>query len=187
MSCGNRWAAVLFLSIMTVMGCTGASSQVKVKPALLLYDETPKGENIWPDKKLEKRFREYWSFRFADGMRKELFSMEAPYIQEMADEKKYMGYIKGSWRSELVDIQIKNVEARTEKLCFVECLVQASALPDSEKRTVYIKDWWVYAKEDWYHVLEDRFFFPELGSPDDVKIIYNPEKSEPEKAEKEVN
>lgn len=164
---------ICLLSLLMLISCSGLSSQMQIKPVNLVYDESLKSEKIWPDRDMKKQFRQYWGLRFSDGVTDRLFAMEAPYIQEMLDEKKYASYIKGSWRSELTDIRIKNVEARTEHLFFVECIVNANVVGSDEKLNVYIKDWWLNIKDNWYHVLEDKFFFPEIGSPDDVKIRYS--------------
>lgn len=144
--------------------CMTGCAQVKedIKPVSLVYKgEVTDPDKVWPDRKLKDAYSRYWAYRFSDGNREKMFAMEAPHIQEMVDVNKYNTYIKGAWRSEMIEIQIRNVVPESDSLYAVDFELWVKP-PSGETRNVFMRDWWVSVQGEWFHVLKDMIFFPEF-------------------------
>ncbi|MEE4356300.1 MAG: hypothetical protein V2I97_07500, partial [Desulfococcaceae bacterium] len=111
---------ISLLAIAGLMLCfwmTGCSTvKEDIKPISLLYKDGVDAEKIWPDKELKDIFARHWAYRFSEGNKDNLFEMEAPYIQEMVDKKRYNTYIKGAWRTELIEMQIRDVKSLSDSM-----------------------------------------------------------------------
>jgi len=156
------------ISLLVITGCMLCFWMVgcgpikeEIKPAPVIYKSGVDAEKIWPDKKLKDAFSRYWAYRFSEGDKDKLLSMEAPYIQEMVDTGRYNTYIKGAWRSEMIEIQIRNVVPESDSMFAVDFELWVKA-PSGETRNVFMRDWWVNTHDKWYHVIKDMIFFPEL-------------------------
>ena len=150
----------IFLSLFLAMAFFGCAAwQTKETPLVkLTYHDSKKAENVlWPGNGLKQEFERYWSSRF-DGLWESTWLMEAPYFQEMTDQKKYKDFIKAHIDSHLLGIEIWSIEHETDNLVVIRC--EISYQKQGESKKFFNKDKWVRVRDKWYHIIQDRILFP---------------------------
>jgi len=154
----NRKFIVCMIGLILLSAC---NSGVKVKPVNLTYStESQKAapDTFWGDKELRKAFERYWSLRFdRQAPIKEIFSMEAPYFQEMVDEPFYNVYMRSGKTPNVAELQVQRMTKKTPNFYAIDCFILVN-MPDGEKRDSYLTDYWVNVKGKWYHVVDDMMF-----------------------------
>lgn len=118
------------------------------------------GPDIWPEKSLRNAFSRYWALRF-EGDIDAMWEMEAPYIQEMADPDRYHEYMRNTGRNKLKDIEMIDIVQKNDYLAEIQVNVYVEKRNDDTEE-VYLKDEWVKAGGQWYHLLRDKLLFPYL-------------------------
>jgi len=114
------------------------------------------GGSQWPDKKLEKQFRTYWSKRFA-GPVEDGYNMENPYFRELVPLGKYRNYVHNALKSKLTKVEIQRVEQVSDYMVKIDCTVLIQS-GDDKPTEVMMADRWVYVEEKWCHVIRDPVF-----------------------------
>lgn len=111
-----------------------------------------------PEESLLRAFSRYWGLRFA-GQTDEAFALEAPYFQEMVGIKRYRLFVQGTGKNELIEIQVRSVERKTDHFFEIQCRPRFKT-PEGEIKEIYIVDRWVDVDGTWFHVLRDSVVFP---------------------------
>lgn len=128
------------------------------------------GESLnWPDPSLKKEFFEYWEIRF-NGDTVNLFTKEAPHLQEMIAFQRYHDYMVGAGRNTLNAMEIVDLQSKKEFYKVIKMNLKFTMLNGSENET-YIEDKWVKVDGKWYHLFSDRFLFPEISGLADPKRV----------------
>ncbi len=109
--------------------------------------------------RLKQNFLRYWSLR-AKGEVEAAFALEAPYIQEMVGLDYYKRYLK-LYKARLQKLEVKKVSCPEPFYCELEC--RSVWMGKKDRQDVrWFKDRWVKVSGNWYHVLKDPLFFPQL-------------------------
>lgn len=161
----------VFLVLLTGLACTDNAAETKTQPektaavkqkpmASISYSKELGGgpADVWPDSALEKAFVQYWGNRFS-GTPKEGFLQEAPYFQEMISENLYTRYVGNASKNKLVSAEVLGLDHEGEYLWAIKCKMLIE-LPNGTIEEVGVRDRWVFAGKRWYHVIQNRFFFP---------------------------
>lgn len=114
-------------------------------------------DKFWADKDLKKKFTDYWGFRLAGNIA-EAFKIEAPYVQEMVNYKRYESFLK-KVKDGLDVIKLRKQIRRTEHLIEFH-----ASIMDGKDEIAGLRDTWVFVNGKWYHVFEDRLILPDDGS-----------------------
>jgi hypothetical protein len=115
----------------------------------------------WPDRQLKNRFARYWVLRM-DMQADKAFAMEAPHVQFMVPEGRYQVYVEKIAASDLINTEILEVEKINQFLYEVKFQLHLRN-PEGQTDKFFHRDRWVEVDGKWYHVLRDRFIFPELS------------------------
>lgn len=151
----------LFLFCVTILAICGCGEQTESafsdKIILSYNPEITKPESVWPDKKLEERFREYWYRRFAgdiDGV----WKLEAPHFQFMAQRHLYDNYLSSSGVQFPLLVHVFEITSLGNHVYNVR--VRMDLTRAGQERSVSMNDRWVKVQGDWYHVIRDPLVFP---------------------------
>jgi hypothetical protein len=144
--------AMLTVTLMTLsVGC--AISPDKLVDTVYTREN---GASQWPDKKLEKQFRTYWSKRFA-GPVEDGYNMESPYFRELVPLGKYRNYVQNALKSKLLKMEIQIVEQVSDYMVRIDCTAWIQS-GDRKPTEVMMADRWVFVEGKWYHVIRDPLF-----------------------------
>lgn len=155
---GIKIGIVLCLTMIFIGGCINKKPAIPETPdAIVKYSkELPiNPESVWADQSLKKSFAKYWGLRFARKSENAL-KMEAPHFQVMANPNRYRDYVKGFVEG-LSEITISNREQKSERLIVIYFSLK------TDQGDVSFVDPWVFAGEQWYHVMIDPIIFPETN------------------------
>ena len=149
----------IWLCLVAIMGFAGCAANLAVAPPSKMAAPSPIPVEIrdgfqWPDKELQFRFQQYWTFRKA-GDAAGAFEYEAPHIREMVIWGKYDGFcrhVRGDWSL----INIQNYDRITDQLITIDFNMVAKDR-DGVQRDVFYRDSWLLFSGNWYHVLKDPF------------------------------
>ncbi len=111
-------------------------------------------DKFWADKQLKKQFVIYWKHRFSRNA-DEAFKLEAPHFKEMVSFPRYETYVK-SWREDMKGIEISKNHFQSERFVLIQFSIKAG-----NNDSIIMMDPWVLVGGQWYHVVQDRFQFPE--------------------------
>jgi len=106
---------------------------------------------------LEAAFNQYWQLMARKEVKK-AFTKEAPYVQEMVSEDRYVLYKKLFLKGELTGIKVLKVNCGKPFLCCIDCQMTYNVRGKSETRE--LRDCWVRVESGWYHVFRSPLFFP---------------------------
>ncbi len=120
-------------------------------------DEDNYPDENWPDARLKERFAEYWYKRFS-GELEELWIMEAPHFQFMANPQRYRNYLIQGMAQQPIEIEIKEINKITDYNYSILC--QLEFWRTGKHHSIIIGDSWVFVDNEWYHILRDPFVFP---------------------------
>jgi hypothetical protein len=136
------------LSLLVVFGCAATTD----RRIAMLYPQHREFSS-WPDKKLEKRFQEYWFNRFS-GRVEDAYKMETAYLREVIQLGKYNNYVKHTSNNKLLDVEIEKISKESDYLFNVYCNIRTQAIGGKSISTSII-DRWVYTDNIWYHFIKD--------------------------------
>lgn len=146
----------LIVLAFIISGCFLSQNEKQTVKLNYSKDLTIKPEAFWPDNEFKKLFLRYWSLRFAKKT-EELFKLEAPYFQTMANFDRYRGFVE-SVQDQLAEIEIRDRIYVTDRLVRIQCVIRLQG--KNALKTVPILDQWVYTGGNWYHVWRDPLLFP---------------------------
>lgn len=154
--------AVLLLSVFLCPGCAVHSTFQGLHARVIYSPELGNNaDELWPDAELKDLFSYYWALRFEGPCRK-LFLLEADYVREMINEKRYNNFVKRAFTRELVDIVVVRIEQKHQFLYHIYCILHLKDEREAIQK-VSIRDRWVKVENRWCHALRDPFMFPSLG------------------------
>jgi hypothetical protein len=121
--------------------------------------ELEKGPDIvWPEKNLEKEFKQYWTNRYS-GRTKENFRIEVPYFQEIKDERSYHAMMINSAKLFLTKIEIKKIR-RVSDRCFDVSTRFICEKGGGSVERFPLTDRWVRIDKQWFHVIMNPLINP---------------------------
>ena len=136
----------------------GTTDQTEIN--MVYGPETNGPEHFWPDSSLKEIFLIYWKARLSRDWQ-EARKIEAPYFQEMTRPGRYRVYMTGPKKDELIEMQLLQFSWEEKNLCKIGMELKFR-LANGRMEKVYLDEWWVKAGGEWYHVVRDDFFFPEV-------------------------
>ena len=141
-------AIAIIIGLLMLSGCA-ASRDRRIS---IVYPQNNESGG-WPDKKLEKRFQEYWSSLFA-GRVEEAYQIETPLFREMVPLGKYNNYVKHTRTNKLMNVEIRKIAKETDFQISVAGIFRTQVDDDKPVNTPII-DRWVFVDKNWYHVIKD--------------------------------
>jgi len=146
------WIAAIVFIVLLGLLTTGCVSRT----ATLVKKSEEQRQH--PD--LLARFNQYWTAR-ARKDAQAAFKLEAPYIQEMVNQKLYGYYLKTmSGKAEISAVEILGVQCEQSFYCVVNCRMVYVAAGKEDVRN--LRDCWVKADGTWGHVVVNPLIFPQL-------------------------
>ena len=116
-------------------------------------------EITWPDQKLKQRLNTYWGLRF-QGPYQATFDMEVPFFQYVVSQKKYIAYVQKLYQFKLDKIEIIQIKSKSKDVFQFVLRIVYQGLGGQTKETKRTDDW-VEHEGQWYHVIDNRYLFPE--------------------------
>lgn len=113
----------------------------------------------WPEGLLHG-FSRYWSLRFSQDTEK-AFAMEAPYFQYAATMERYELFVRGFQEFDLDRIEVFSIDYQTDYKVSISMSIQYND-KSGKQVTTSRRDMWVQVDGNWYHVIRNPIFFPEL-------------------------
>lgn len=153
-----------FAFLMLVSGCDSGGGKASQEQAIdldVVSSAGPEAPIPWPDDQLAKAFTRYWH-TFFKGDAEATLRLEAPYFQELVSRKRYSFYVTGIAKSELLQVEVFDVEQRGEHFFEIPITLKLMTEDGKLKESARV-DRWVLTSGGWYHVLRDVIFFPEAS------------------------
>lgn len=122
--------------------------------------ESQNGTLQWPGNGLKKALCSYWQARFSGSMRAS-FEKEVPYFQFVVHPEKYTSFVQKMHPFTLDKLEIYRIKSQQNPLFTVDMHVWHSAL-EKKSEKMFVRDRWVRFEEQWYHIIRNRIFFPEV-------------------------
>lgn len=156
---------LMFLACVLILSCSTKTFVEDINTnqlaKLTFSSKIENNSDLWPDEQLPQIFAHYWWLRF-QGKTKKMFSLEAPYFQEMVNLEKYHNYVKGAANNELIDVQVIDIKGKSEYLYEVPCRLKFKT-PNGIVEENDKLDRWVKVDGKWYHVLRNKLIFPRIS------------------------
>ena len=151
----SRWVLV-FLMMLFVVGCVHERKQELGSVSIsgkALIDGKASG--------LYDRFKKYWGYRLERKADK-AFSLEAPHIQFVTDEKRYKAFVKWFAKGvEKVNIEPYRVKCEKPFYCCIDMKMHF-VVKDQKRKDFEGHDCWVKVGEKWWHLIRNPLLGPVL-------------------------
>ena len=135
----------IWLGLICLLACATTSSR------------SPSADAVFVS--LDKSVSTYWHIRAKKDF-KNLFSLEAPYIQFLTPFRIYRIYLAHTITPEKIEIIKRRCGTQKEGI-YCDLYLKLT----ENNKSSFIHDEWVYIADRWYHVIKDRIVFPQCFPP----------------------
>lgn len=151
----------ILCTLLTLNSCTSRQS-INYSDFPVNYSKKSKNKNSeWPDKKLRKTFKSYWS-EIYEGNLNEAYQIEAPHVQIMLGKQKFTNYTKYAQVNEIKKVEIQRIKKNGPYSYDIFAKFELKG-KNTDNNQFYLTDRWVILSNNWYHVIQNKSLFPFLN------------------------